>query len=135
MRSKSLMTLLMNVTASTEMGRLTIGRIIRKKICRSFAPSTRADSITSAGMLFTAAERMTVANAGRDDRDDQPQEDDDACVEDDPQHVVPEGSGGRERREVDEVWIAEQADVVVKAHPLVEDAVTPTAEAEQHRVE
>ena len=62
MRSKSLMTLTTSVTASTDMGRLTIGRIIRKKICRSFAPSTCADSMTSAGMLFTAADRMTVAN-------------------------------------------------------------------------
>ncbi len=51
-----------SVTARTEIGRLTIGRIIRKKICRSVAPSTRADSMTSPGMLFTAAERMTVAN-------------------------------------------------------------------------
>ena len=56
------MTLTTSVTASTDMGRLTIGRIIRKKICRSVAPSTRADSMTSAGMLFTAADRMTVAN-------------------------------------------------------------------------
>ena len=56
------MTLTTSVTPRTEIGRLTIGRIIRKKICRSFAPSTRADSITSAGMLFTAAERITVAN-------------------------------------------------------------------------
>ena len=55
------MTFTTSVTASTEIGRLTIGRIIRKKICRSVAPSTRADSITSAGMLFTAADRMTVA--------------------------------------------------------------------------
>ena len=56
------MTFTTRVTARTDTGKLTIGKIMRKKICRSFAPSTRADSMTSAGMLFTAAERMTVAN-------------------------------------------------------------------------
>ena len=56
------MTLTSSVTASTEIGRLTIGRMIRKKICRSFAPSVRAASSTSLGMLLRAADRMTVAN-------------------------------------------------------------------------
>src|SRR5438094_9834840 len=55
------MTLTTRVTPRTDIGRLTIGRIMRKKTWRSFAPSTRADSVTSAGMLFTAAERVTVA--------------------------------------------------------------------------
>src|SRR6185312_2070070 len=48
-------------TARTEIGRLTIGRMIRKKICRSFAPSVLAASSTSVGMLLRAADRMTVA--------------------------------------------------------------------------
>src|SRR4029077_18755456 len=70
-----------------------------------------------------------------DDGDDQPEEDDDARVEDDPEDVVPEGSGWRERREVDEVWIAEKADIVVKPDPLLEDAVPAAVEAEQHRID
>src|SRR5207237_591416 len=76
-----------------------------------------------------------VADPGRDDRDDQTEEDNDTRVEDDPEDVVPEGSGRRERRKVDEVWIAEQADIVVKTDPLLEDAVPAAVEAEQHRID
>ncbi len=50
------------MTASTEIGRLTIGMMIPKKTWRSLAPSTRAASRISLGMLFKAADRMTVAN-------------------------------------------------------------------------
>src|SRR5690349_17284890 len=61
-RSNSLMTLTARVTARTEIGRLTIGRMIRRKTWNSFAPSTRDASITSDEMLLIAADRMTVAN-------------------------------------------------------------------------
>ncbi len=56
------MTFTTSVTATTEIGRLTIGTITRQKICVSVAPSTRAASSTSVLMPLMAAERMTVAN-------------------------------------------------------------------------
>ena len=43
------MTLTTSVTATTEIGRLTIGTMTRQKICVSVAPSTRAASSTSDG--------------------------------------------------------------------------------------
>ena len=56
------MTLTTSVTATTEIGRLTIGTMIRQKIWVSVAPSTRAASRTSVEMPLIAADRMTVAN-------------------------------------------------------------------------
>ena len=56
------MTLTTSVTATTEIGRLTMGTMMRRKICVSDAPSTRAASRTSELMPLIAAERMTVAN-------------------------------------------------------------------------
>jgi hypothetical protein len=44
------------------MGRLTIGRMIRKKIWISLAPSERAASRISVEIDLMAADRMTVAN-------------------------------------------------------------------------
>ncbi len=56
------MTFTTSVTATTEIGRLTIGTMTRQKICVSVAPSTRAASSTSVLMPLMAADRITVAN-------------------------------------------------------------------------
>src|SRR5712664_4397241 len=48
------------VTATTEMVGPSRGTWMRAKICSPLAPSTRAASRISAGMLFSAAERMTI---------------------------------------------------------------------------
>ncbi|HSO53500.1 MAG TPA: hypothetical protein VL330_12265 [Actinomycetes bacterium] len=57
-----MITLTTRVTASTEIGMRIIGRMIRRKICGSVAPSVRAASMISIGMPFRAADRITVAN-------------------------------------------------------------------------
>src|SRR2546425_10577395 len=64
MMSKTLMTLTKSQTVTTEMGRLNIGNIMRRKMFHSPAPSTRAASMISAGIPLIAAGRTTMTKPG-----------------------------------------------------------------------
>jgi hypothetical protein len=59
--SKTLITLMKSHTVTTEIGRLSMGSMIRRKMFHSPAPSTRAASMISVEIPFRAADRMTIA--------------------------------------------------------------------------
>src|SRR3954454_22057701 len=61
MMSNTLITLMKSQTVTIEIGRLSIGSMIRRKMFHSPAPSTRADKMISVGMPFSAAESNTIA--------------------------------------------------------------------------
>ena len=62
MMSNTLITLMKSHTVTIEIGRLSIGSMMRRKMCHSSAPSTRAASMISVGMPLSAAESTTIAN-------------------------------------------------------------------------
>src|SRR5579859_1244628 len=60
--SKIFRRLMTIVVATTTIVGMIIGMVTRRKIASSLAPSTRAASRMSAGMLLSAAERITMQN-------------------------------------------------------------------------
>ena len=60
MMSNTLITLMNSQIVTIEIGRLSIGTMIRQKIAHSPAPSARAASMISAGIPLIAAESTTM---------------------------------------------------------------------------